>query len=70
MATVDRNTADETRICRDREVLMWRFDRLCAAGYPSGVAMPLAERADVDLELACRVLEQGATLNQAIRILT
>jgi len=67
----DRDPGDESpRLHRDIEILTWRYDQLKAAGYPSGVAMPLAERVDVDVHLACRILEQGATLDQAVRILT
>lgn len=70
VALIARDPGDETRIHSDREIIIWRFDALRAAGYPSNVALTLAERVDVDLHLACRILEEGATLDQAIRILT
>jgi hypothetical protein len=54
----------------DLDVVSWRFDRLADAGYPTDLAVMLAERADVDLHVACRLLERGATLHEALRILT
>jgi len=65
----DRDPGDETRE-GSPEVVCWRFDELQDAGYPADIAMLLSERRDVDLHLACRLLERGATLHEAIRILT
>jgi len=52
------------------DVSHWRFGQLKAAGYPVEVAILLAERLDVDLHLACTLLEQGATVQQALEIVT
>jgi len=52
------------------EVLNWRFDCLEIAGYPTDIAVMLAERGDVDLHEACALLRRGATIHQALRILT
>lgn len=51
------------------EVAAWRHETLLRAGYPSDVALAFAYRVDVDLHLAVALLERGATLEQAIRIL-
>lgn len=61
---------DQTPIERDLDVVSWRFARLSDAGYPTDVALMLAERSDVDLHLAVSLLERGATLHVALRILT
>lgn len=55
---------------RDLDVVSWRFDRLTDAGYPTDVALMLAERSDIDLHRACALIERGATIHEAIRILT
>lgn len=52
------------------EVLNWRFDELERAGYPVDIAVMLAERGDVDLHDAVALLERGATIHEAVRILT
>ena len=54
----------------DPYVVCWRYDCLCEAGYPSDIATLLSERRDVDLHAACELLERGATLDEALRILT
>lgn len=54
----------------DFNVLSWRYECLEAAGYPVDIAVMLAERSDVDLHLACALLDRGATLHEALRILT
>lgn len=53
----------------DLDVLSWRYERLEEAGYPVEVAIALAERADVDLHEAVELLERGASVEAAIRIL-
>lgn len=60
---------DETPMLRDLGVVVWRFDQLMAAGYPTDVAVLLAERADVDLHEAVDLVQQGATIHEALRIL-
>jgi hypothetical protein len=52
------------------EVLNWRYEELERAGYPTDIAIMLAERGDVDLHDACALLRQGATIHQALSILT
>ena len=67
----DRDPADETQaIVGDPDVFSWRLDELQRAGYPLDVAVLLAENATVDLHLACGLLERGATLHEALRILS
>ena len=52
------------------DVLYWRYECLEDAGYPVDVAVALAERGDVDLHVACELVEHGATIHEALRILT
>jgi hypothetical protein len=52
------------------EVLNWRFEQLERAGYPTDIAVLLAERGDVDLHEACELLVGGATIHLALSILT
>lgn len=51
-------------------VLLWRQEELERAGYPVHIAMELAESAKVDLHQAVELLEHGATVDEALRILT
>lgn len=51
------------------DVLNWRYEELERAGYPTDIAITLAERHDVDLHMACELLAAGATIHQALRIL-
>ena len=55
---------------RDLDVVSWRYDQLCDAGYPADIAVMLAERGDVDLHTAVELLEHGASVHDALRILT
>jgi len=52
------------------DVLNWRYEELERAGYPVEVAIALAERGDVDLHLAVGLLARGASVGEAVRILT
>lgn len=54
----------------DFDVQDWRFDQLVRAGWPADLAVDVARNADVDLHLACELLEQGADPPTALRILT
>lgn len=65
----DRDPGDEKPSLRDLNVVSWRFDCLTSAGYPVEVAVSLAERQDVDLHKATGLLEHGATVEEALRIL-
>ena len=60
--------ADETP-ASDPYVVAWRYERLTDIGYPSDIAVVLAERVDVDLHGACELIERGATIHEALRIL-
>jgi hypothetical protein len=66
----DRDPGDEMPSVRDLTIVSWRFDCLEDAGYPTDIAVMLAERGDVDLHKACELLERGATIHQALAILT
>ena len=52
------------------DVLNWRYECLELAGYPTLTAIELSARADVDLHEACALLHNGATVAQAVAILT
>lgn len=62
------SSAEEPAL-RDLDVLNWRYQELERAGYPVEVAITLSARPDVDLHLACELLERGSTVHQALRIL-
>jgi len=66
----DRDPGDEMPSVRDLTIVSWRFDCLEDAGYPTDIAVMLAERGDVDLHAACELLGRGATIHQALQILT
>jgi len=66
----DRDTADETlTVCAPLDVLAWRYERLIDAGYPVLVSLELAENPGVDLHRACEMLANGASVEDAVRIL-
>lgn len=69
---VGRDPGDESpeESGEQSRVLTWRFDELDRAGYPTDVALVLAENPDVDLHLAVALLRRGATIHEALRILT
>ena len=66
----DRDREDEVPTLHDLDIVSWRFDQLEGAGYPVDIAVMLAERADVDLHLACELLAAGSPIHTALRILT
>lgn len=66
----DRDPGDEVPSLRDLDIVSWRFEQLEDAGYPTDIAVMLAERADVDLHLACELLASGASIHHALRIVT
>jgi hypothetical protein len=51
------------------EVLRWRLERLIDAGYPAATASSLAERVEIDLHLAVRLVGSGCPHATAVRIL-
>ena len=66
----DRDTGDESlTLFAPLDVLAWRYEQLQHAGYPVLVALELAENADVDLHRACEMLGNGASVEDAVRIL-
>lgn len=66
----DRDTGDETLApCAPLDVLAWRYEQLVSAGYPVLVALELAENPTVDLHRACEMLANGASVEDAVRIL-
>jgi hypothetical protein len=54
----------------DLDVVRWRYICLLNAGWPAEIAIDLAERVDVDLHQAVELLQQGASVDEAVRILT
>lgn len=62
-------TAIQEDLSEPWRVLLWRQEELERAGYPVHIAMELAE-SKIDLHVACGLLERGATVDEAIRILT
>ncbi len=63
-------TEDETLVLyAPLDVLAWRYEQLEVAGYPVLVALELAENPEVDLHRACEMLANGASVEDAIRIL-
>jgi hypothetical protein len=47
----------------------WRFQQLLTAGWPEQEALLLAGRHDIDLHLACELLEDGCEPELAWHIL-
>lgn len=50
-------------------IVAWRFEQLQRAGYDLEWACVLAEMEDVDLHEAVALLERGASIEEAVRIL-
>ncbi len=66
----DRDSGDETLVLyAPLDVLAWRYECLEEAGYPVLVALELAENPSVDLHRACEMLANGASVEDAVRIL-
>lgn len=53
----------------EERVVAWRIESLMRAGYDDGAAIYLAETREVDLHLACRLLDGGCPVETALRIL-
>lgn len=51
------------------EVLRWRFERLLDAGYDPETASALANRVEIDLHLAVRLVSNGCPPATAVSIL-
>jgi hypothetical protein len=52
-----------------QQVVEWRWQRMCAAGYPTLAALELAERSTVDLYEALALVAVGCAPLVAIDIL-
>ena len=68
MPKILTDTEDETPLLYGA-VVVWRFDCLERAGYPTEVAVRLAENARVDLHDAVELLKRGCPVDEAERIL-
>jgi hypothetical protein len=53
----------------DERVVAWRIESLLRVGYDDSAAIHLAESREVDLHLACRILDGGCPVETALRIL-
>ncbi len=62
-------TALARKVTETDSVRRWRLEALVRAGYRPWDALVLSGRADVDLHLAVRLLEQGCPRETALRIL-
>jgi len=51
------------------EVVRWRFERLVETGYDPATASSIAQRVDIDLHLAVRLVRDGCPPRTALRIL-
>lgn len=60
---------DAQRETEAERVEVWRLKVLLDAGYPLKIAERLAERPDIDLHLAVRLIEQGCRPGMAALIL-
>jgi len=68
-ATQVPTEAEPVELPEPWHTILWRQEELERAGYPTTIALELADRRDVDLHDACALLNRGATLDQAMRIL-
>jgi hypothetical protein len=66
VATLDVHTTEDRELERIR---MWRLEILSEAGYEPPVAAELADRLDVDLHQAVRLLQRGCPIHLAAQIL-
>lgn len=68
----DRDPGDENAesptLVLDLDIMVWRFDQLLAAGYDHEAAQIVAG-SGADLHVACDLLGNGATVQEALRIL-
>jgi hypothetical protein len=66
LATLDIQTVEDQEL---QQIRRWRLEILSEAGYAPGVAAELADRLDVDLHQAVRLLERGCPVDLAAQIL-
>jgi len=64
----NRTTRDLLQV-ESQDVVAWRLRQLLRAGYGRDAAQALAERPQIDLHLATRLLGQGCPAQTAVRIL-
>jgi hypothetical protein len=65
MATAQSNQVEQ----RDAEVLRWRYEELCRAGFETEDALIVAAALQIDLHLATKLLRRGCPPQTALRIL-
>jgi len=51
------------------KTILWRQDELERAGWPTVPALDIALRLEIDLHEACDLVRNGATWEQALRIM-
>jgi hypothetical protein len=61
--------ADAQQLDEIAEILGWRYETLLRAGYAEEEALSLAAKDEIDLHLACDLLERGCPRDLAVRIL-
>ena len=66
MATIERTTAAEEAVV---QLLRWRFQQLCRAGFELDEATVLATHWEIDLHQAADLMERGCPSATALRIL-
>jgi hypothetical protein len=57
------------RLDETAEIIEWRYETLLVAGYSEHEALLLASCDDVDLHLACDLIDRGCPASTAVRIL-
>jgi hypothetical protein len=67
LATLDVETVEEDRELE--RIRLWRLENLSEAGYEPPVAAELADRLDIDLHQAVRLVQRGCPVALAARIL-
>ena len=58
-----------TALVEQSRIVLWRFERLRAAGFPTATAMTLATRQDVDLHTALALRAEGCPPDTVVNIL-
>ena len=64
-----QTTEPDRQAVEVEDVILWRIEQLERAGWSPLAALRLADMVDVDLHLACDLLEQGCSPALALRIL-
>jgi hypothetical protein len=66
---VQRATFERVEQRDSASVVRWRFERLMDAGYAPEAASVLADRVEIDLHAAVRLVRRGCPPATAVRIL-